>query len=53
MDYHVFLLSRIRERFDQTRDKHRVRSVRAADDRKYYYGRGADHGGRYSAVRDG
>ena len=44
MDYHVFLLSRIKERYDQTRRQHRRRRLRPAVDRPADHRRGPDHG---------
>ena len=44
MDYHVFLLSRIRERFDQTGDNTESVAFGAALDGAAHHRRGADHG---------
>ena len=53
MDYHVFLLSRIRERYGQTRDNSEAVGVRRADDRAPDHGRRADHHRRLLRLRDG
>ena len=44
MDYHVFLLSRIREHYDLTGRQPRVGRGRPAGDRQDHHRRGADHG---------
>ena len=44
MDYHVFLLSRIREEYDKTHDNTEVGRVRPADDRGHHHGRRDHHG---------
>ena len=51
MDYHVFLLSRIREHYDADRRQERVGRVRPAVDRAADHRRGADHGRRLRRVR--
>ena len=44
MDYHVFLLTRIREEYDKTARQHRGGRVRAADDGRDHHRRGDHHG---------
>ncbi len=51
MDYHVFLLSRIREHYDQHGRQHRGRRLRPAHDRRDHHRRGADHGRRLRRLR--
>ena len=51
MDYHVFLLSRIREEYDKTARQHRVGRVRVADDGGHHHGRGDHHGRGLHRVR--
>ena len=51
MDYHVFLLSRIRERFDQTGRQHRVGRLRAAHHRRADHRGGGHHGGGVRRLR--
>ena len=54
MDYHVFLLSRIRERYDQTRQHREAVAYGVALDRAADHRRGADHGrGVRAASRPG
>ena len=53
MDYHVFLLSRIKERYDQTGDNTDAVAFGAALDRPSDHGRGADHGRGVRRLRDG
>ena len=53
MDYHVFMLSRIRERYDQTKNKRRIRSLRPTLDSGSDHRRGANHGRRVQWVRLG
>ena len=43
MDYQVFLLSRIKERYDQTGDTTRGGRLRRRLDRRHHHRRGADH----------
>ncbi len=51
MDYHVFLLSRIRERFDQTGDNRESVAFGLRQDRRDHHRGGAHHGGRVRRVR--
>ena len=54
MDYHVFLLSRIRERYDLlARQQSTSVSLRSANDRQHDHRRGADHGCGLRWLRDG
>ncbi len=45
MDYHVFLLSRIKERYDETGDNTGSVALRPAPDGEHHHRRRADHGG--------
>ena len=53
MDYHVFLLSRIRERYVATGDTDERRRARRRLDRAADHRRGADHHRRLHRLRDG
>ena len=52
MDYEVFLLSRIKEHYDKTREQRRRRGRRRGRHRSGDHRRGADHGVRVPVVRD-
>ena len=53
MDYHVFLLSRIREEYDKTHDNTEAVAYGLADDGRHHHGRGDHHGRRLHRVRVG
>ena len=53
MDYHVFLLSRIRERYDETGGQHPGGRLRAAVDGGDDHRRGAHHGSGVRRIRCG
>ena len=53
MDYHVFLLSRIREHYDATHDNRGVGRGGSPVDRPHHHRGGADHGRRLRRVRLG